>query len=136
MWEAAINGQLPLVECLVGLGQDVNERKDAVDPDDPDCSFCQVEGPIVQAAGEGHVELVRWLLEHGARINYTVNGKVRCLALLRAATNGHLEVVKLLIASGAAIRASFNGHTPLSQAVAYGHAAVADYLRSVGAEGR
>ena len=44
MWQAALDGHLPLVECLSDLGQDVNEPKDAVDPDDPDCSFCQVEG--------------------------------------------------------------------------------------------
>ncbi|HKB42189.1 MAG TPA: ankyrin repeat domain-containing protein [Gemmataceae bacterium] len=133
MWQAAMDGYLPLVECLADLGQDVNEPKDAMDPDDPDCSFCQVEGPIVQAAGEGHLEVVRWLLARGARINFTINGKRRCLPLLDAATKGHLDVVKLLVDNGADIHASFNRHTPLSQAVNYGHPVVAEYLRSVGA---
>jgi ankyrin repeat protein len=133
MWQAAINGQLPLVECLVGLGQDVNEPKDPVDPSDPDCSFRQVEGPIVQAAGEGHLEIARWLLARGARTNFTINGKLRCLPLLDAAANGHLDIVKLLVESGADIHASFDGHTALSQALDYGHPAVAEYLRSVGA---
>jgi ankyrin repeat protein len=133
MWQAAMDGHLPIVECLVDLGQDVNEPKDSVDPDDPDCSFRQVEGSIVQAAGEGHLKLVRWLLAGGARTNFTINGKLRCLPLLDAATNGHLDIVKLLVESGANIHASFNGHTALSQASDYGHPPVAEYLRSVGA---
>lgn len=131
MWQAAIIGNLPFLQCLVGLGQDVNESMDVPDPEDP---FCQFEGPILHAAGEGHLEVVRWLLEQGAKINYTVNGKIRCLPLLRAASYGHLEVAKLLVDHGADIHAAFNGHTPLSQAVNYGHPEVAEYLRSVGAK--
>ena len=134
MWRAAMNNDLPMLQALAELGADVNVPKDALAPDDPDCSFCQVEGPIVQAAGKGHTEVVRWLIERGAKLNYTVNGKVRCLSLLDAATKGHLETVKLLVQSGADIHASFNGHTPLSQAIGYGHVAVANYLRSVGAD--
>jgi ankyrin repeat protein len=82
----------------------------------------------------GHLELVRWLLKQGARINFTLNGRNRCLPLLDAATNGHLEVVKFLIENGADVHSSFNGHTPLSQAVCYGHQEIAGYLQSIGAK--
>jgi uncharacterized protein len=130
MWRAAMHGRLPMLQTLVSLGLDVNESPDVFDAENP---FCQVEGPILQAAGDGHLEVVRWLLERGAKINFMVNGKNRCLPLLRAATNGHLEVVKLLVENGADIHFTHNGHTPLSQAVNYGHPDIAEYLRSVGA---
>lgn len=130
MWAAAIRGRLPVVQVFVELGLDVNLAKDVEDPEDP---FCTVEGPVLHAAAEGHLEVVRWLLDHGAKINYVVSGQVRCLPLLRAAVNGHLDVVKLLIERGADIDATWNGHSALTQARDYGHAGVVDYLRSKGA---
>lgn len=130
MWMAAMDGKLPFLKLVVDLGLDVDESKDIPDPDNP---FCTFEGPILQAASNGHLEIVHWLLEKGAKINYTVNGKVRCLPLLDAACKGHLEVVKLLVEHGADLNFEFNGHTPVSQAEGYGHPEVAGYLRSVGA---
>ena len=130
-WKAAIDGRLPELQALVSLGLDVNESRDIPDPDNP---FCIFEGPILHASTEGHADVVRWLLEKGAKINYTVNGKVRCLPLLRAACRGHLEIVKLLVEHGADLNFDFNGHTPLSQAEGYGHPEVAAYLQSVSAK--
>ena len=98
MWMAAMEGKLPFLKLIVELGLDVNESCDLPDPDNP---FCTFEGPILHAASEGHVEVVRWLLEKGAKINYTVNGQVRCLPLLRAACHGHLDVVRQLVEHGA-----------------------------------
>lgn len=131
MWKAAMDGRLEALQVLVELGLDVNLPRDLPDPDNP---FCTFEGPILHAAMEGHVDIVRWLLEKGAKINYTVNGKVRCLPLLDAACKGHLDIVKLLVEHGADLNFEFNGHTPLSQAEGYGHPEVAAYLRSVGAK--
>lgn len=130
MWQAATEGNLPLIKCLVRLGQNVNESKDIADFDDP---FCQVEGAILQAAGGGHLDIVRWLLDNGAKINYSINGKSRCLPLLNAAAKGHSDVVKLLVENGADLNFRFNGHTPLSQAINYGHHEIAEYLKSAGA---
>lgn len=130
MWPSAMDGNLEMLQALIELGLGVDESKDVPDPDNP---FCTFEGPILHAAMEGHVEIVRWLLEKGAKINYTVNGQVRCLPLLDAARNGHLEVVKMLVEHGADLNFQFNGHTPASQADGYGHPEVAAYLRSVGA---
>ncbi|MEZ5941668.1 MAG: ankyrin repeat domain-containing protein [Planctomycetaceae bacterium] len=134
MWKAAMDGNLPIVQTLIDLGLRPNESQDLPDPEDPDFLFVQVEGPILQAAGQGHFDVVAYLLEQGAQINYEISGKVRCLPLLRAATKGHLEVVKLLVEHGADLNFTFNGHTPVSQADDYGHAEVAAYLRSVGAK--
>jgi hypothetical protein len=78
MWKAAMDGNLPLLQGLVAPGLDVNESKDRDDPADPN-PFYQAEGPILQAPGNGHLEIVRWLLERGARINYEVHGRRRCL---------------------------------------------------------
>src|SRR5260221_1842109 len=64
MWQAAMKGNLPLVEALVSLGMDVNESKDLANPDDP---FSQAEGPILWAASEGQLETVLWLLRHGEK---------------------------------------------------------------------
>lgn len=128
MWQAAMDGNLPLLEALISLGVDVNEPKDPPDPDDPDA---QVEGPILWAASEGHLDVVRWLLQHGAKINYVVDGKPRSLPLQFAATNGHLAVVKLLVENGADIDGSWNGTNAIRQAEDYGHPQVRDYLLSV-----
>jgi hypothetical protein len=112
---------------------DVNESKDSKDSEDPDNPFYQAEGPIAQAASEGHSSIVRWLLDHGAKINYIVNGKRRCVPLVFAAQAGHIDVVKLLVEYGADIHAKTGGTDAITQAEDYGHFAIRDYLRSLGA---
>ena len=126
MWCAAQDGNLSMLQTIVNLGVDINESKDAYNPDDP---LLQVEGPILQAASEGHANVVKWLLDHGAKINYCVNGKNRCLPLKFAAINGHLEVVKLLVEHGADVNSTWNGTTAIQQAETYGHQEIVDYLR-------
>lgn len=130
MWIAAQQGKLSIIQALVELGVDVNETSDHGDKNDP---FYQPEGAIVEAAGSGHVEIVRWLLEHGARINYVVQGMPRCLPLIRAATNGHLEVVKLLVEHDADFHSTWRGLDATTKAEDFGHFEVRDYLRSLGA---
>jgi hypothetical protein len=127
---AAMAGQLPIIQALVELGIGVNESHDRSDPND---SFYEPEGAILQAAGFGHVELVRWLLEHGAKINYVVQNKPRCWPLIRAAGEGHLEVVKLLVEHGADIHSTWRGLNAITQAENLGQFAVRDYLRTLGA---
>ena len=90
---------------------------------------CFVAGttPSHLAAGNGHLEVLRLLLEHGADKDQTnCNG----LTLLRlAALNGHLEVVRLLVDLGAEIdKASTAGATPLHLAALNGHAEVVQLL--------
>ncbi len=127
MSSAASTGQLSLLELLVAAGADVNAPESVGVASSP-------EGVIHTAAAEGHFEVVRWLLDHGAAINHTVGGRVRCFAMGSAVGSGHLEVVKLLVERGAAVNACWAGMTPLNHALLYGQAEVADYLRSVGAK--
>ncbi len=129
---AALNGLLPFVRLLVeqyAIG--VNEPFG----DSPDYT------PILKAAQNGHLETVRWLLDHGAQINFEYDGRQRCEALMRAAGCGHivgrdlLDVVKLLVERGANIHVTdSNGASAVSIAEISGHFAVRNYLLSVGAK--
>ena len=83
------------------------------------------------AAAEGHVDVVRYLLEAGANINeipdndevrdYSHKGSTKN-ALCAAASNGRVEVVKLLLDQGGdkSIKDS-HGKTPLQLAEQNGH---------------
>lgn len=124
---SAMAGRLPILKLLVGAGADVNEPYSDDSTDSP-------EGVIDLAAAEGHLEVVKWLLDHGARINHIKDNKTRCFTLNNAARAGHLDVVKLLIERGAAVNAEWAGMTPLDHALTYNKQHVVDYLRSVGAK--
>ncbi len=95
MSHAAGQGRLAHVQILAKFGTDVNASQD----EDP-------EGALVSAAREGHQEVVRWFLDHGATINHVVDGKSRCFALTGGVRNGHLDVVKLLVERGADVTRS------------------------------
>lgn len=128
MWLAAAENKLPIMQALLELGLDVNESRDSGDESDP---FYQPEGSIVQAATKGHIEIVRWLLDRGAKINYVVENQSRCLPLIRAATEGHLDVIKLLIEHGADFRSTWDGLSALKQAEKFGRKEARDYLQSL-----
>ena len=55
------------------------------------------------AAQNGHLEIVRALLEKGAKINQYENSNTYYTALMLAAEKGHLEIVKYLLEKGAKI---------------------------------
>lgn len=131
MWRAAAAGRLRILEVLHELGMDVNEAHTAVkEADDP---YYEPEGPILHAARDGQLDVVRWLLERGAQINFVVRGKTRCLPLLDAAKNGHLAIVKLLVEHGADLHAVWNRVNAVTEADHWGQWEVRDYLRSLGA---
>ena len=112
---------------------------------------------IMFAAGGGHNETTRFLIEKGADVNVVVKGtpeyiesvaralaegkedvephKDGVTALIVAAQGGHLGAVQLLVEAGAAVRvADEDGVTPLLSAVKGNHAAVATYLLEHGAD--
>ena len=85
------------------------------------------------ASREGHLEVVKYLVEDGANIN--AKNKDSWTALMWASLNGHLEVVKYLIENGADINAKDkDGWTVLMWASREGHLEVVKYLIENGAD--
>ncbi|OCL01402.1 ankyrin, partial [Glonium stellatum] len=63
-------------------------------------SACSSLGDALQAAAlNGHVSIVKLLLQRGANVND--HGGFRCTALTVAAYRGHKEVVEILLDAGA-----------------------------------
>ena len=83
--------------------------------------------PLHLASWHGHLQIVRRLIEKGARVR--AQDKDGCTALHRAARRGHLRILNLLLTSVGpemteAIEDQTNGWTCLHQAVLGGHLAV------------
>jgi ankyrin repeat protein len=74
-------------------------------------------------AEKGHLEVVKWLVEHGTGADVAAaKDKYGRTPLSYAAANGHLEVVKLLLHANADADAKDEGgRTPLSLAKWRGH---------------
>jgi len=88
---------------------------------------------IHYAAIEGHLEVVKYLLENGANINAI--GNLDYQSIHCAALEGHLEVVKYLLENGADINAkNSDGYQPIHCAVFEGHLEVVKYLLENGAD--
>jgi len=91
--------------------------------------------PLIHAAANGRVEVVRVLLEGGANVE-RVNAYQRT-ALYIAASHGHLEVCRLLLDWGAKVDpVDWLKETPLHDAVQRGHLSVAKLLVERGADVR
>ena len=80
--------------------------------------------PLMDAASQGHVDIVRLLMSHGA----DANAQSACgnSALMYACSAGHEDVVQELLKIGANVEDNNeNGHTPLMEAASAGHVGVA-----------
>jgi len=85
------------------------------------------------AAQDGHTEIVRLLLGHGASVD--AGGYRWCYSTGIAAKNGHLEIVRLLLEMGADPDLKTNeGVTALWAAGWKGHHQVVDLLAQRGAD--
>jgi tetratricopeptide (TPR) repeat protein len=114
-WE----GNIAMMELFVSRGADINKAN----------SFG--EQALLHAAWKGRLEAVRWLVEHGARLNR--EGR-EWAALHYGVFAGHAEVVSYLLERGADINAlSTNGSTPLMMAAREGREAIARTLLAAGA---
>lgn len=114
-WE----GNLPMMEIFFKAGADVN--------------YINVHGEqaLLHAAWKGKLEAVRWLLEHGAKIDR--EGKAWS-ALHYAAFAGHRDVATYLLERGANPNAlSTNGSTPLMMAAREARQDIATALLASGA---
>ncbi|XP_033224897.1 ankyrin repeat domain-containing protein 17-like isoform X3 [Belonocnema kinseyi] len=85
--------------------------------------------PLMEAAQEGHIDLVRYLLESNADVHaQTQTGDT---ALTYACENGHTDVADLLMQFGANLEhESEGGRTPLMKACRAGHLCTVQFLVS------
>lgn len=83
--------------------------------------------PLMEAAQEGHIDLVRYLLESNAHVHaQTQTGDT---ALTYACENGHTDVANLLLQYGADLEhESEGGRTPLMKACRAGHLCTVQFL--------
>lgn len=126
---AAASGNLAACQFFVAQGIDVNS------PSDP--SGTPPETPVFDAVMSGSLDMVRWLLERGAKSHCLLplqGNAPRNFALGSAITRGRLDMVQLLVEYGADVNVYFAGRTPLSQAEGGGQKEIAKYLRSKGAK--
>lgn len=88
--------------------------------------------PLMEAAQEGHKDLVRFLLERNANVHaQTQTGDT---ALTYACENGHTDVAEILLNYGAELEhESEGGRTPLMKACRAGHLCTIKFLLSKGA---
>ena len=86
-----------------------------------------LDDALIAAADKGHIEIVKYLLEKGANIHAKSDEAVG-----DASRNGNLEMVKLLVDSGADIHA-YQDYA-LRMAAAKGHLPVVKYLVENGAD--
>lgn len=114
---ATMAGDVRQMRTLRRSGADINARADC----------CM---PLYLAAGEGRIEVVRYLLTEGADVN--VREKSQGTPLTEAAFHGHLEVVQELLYHSADVNVITDEGTALDIAKAARHRSVADLLRHHG----
>jgi ankyrin repeat protein len=117
IWRAASEGDVGEVERLVGRDPRLlNAKKDGTG-----------WTPLMSACIEGRVEVVRWLVEHGAAMNERYG--VGCTALLLACTKSPIPLLRLLVEKGAdPSAATGTGLTLLMDASSQGHVEVVRWL--------
>ncbi len=89
--------------------------------------------PLNQASYEGHIEIVKLLLDLGADV--AIGDNENSQPIHNAAVAGHTDVIELLSSRGADINAQDdNGNTPLLFALMFRHQETAQYLIGAGAD--
>lgn len=81
--------------------------------------------PLEKAAAKGQLEVARFLLDHGAKVNLAAQDKT---PLFAAVENGQKAMTELLLSRGADVNAKGLGKTPLYEAVSRGFTAVTEVL--------
>jgi len=90
---------------------------------------------LVMASGYGYINIVKFLLQCGAYVDYKGLASDNETALHKASSNGDLEMVKLLIAHDAKINARDDAlNTPLHNAYNGNHENVIEFLIAHGAQ--
>jgi len=86
--------------------------------------------PLTAAAQNGRVDVVRYLLEHGAKINQPDG--FGGTALTNACFSGDLSLVKLLVEKGGDPAFIGDGGTAMHIAAALGHVPIMEFLLKLG----
>ena len=117
LFNSSMLGDLKDLRSLIKMGADINQSGE------------QHGGtPLLIASQEGHLEVVKLLIESGGSVNEADNRGATPLWIASGA--GHLEIVKLLIKSGGSVNQAenTNGITPLYIASECGHLEVVKLL--------
>jgi hypothetical protein len=117
IWGAAVAGDLAEVERLVGQ-----------DPGLLDAQNANGSTPLMAASMDGHVGVVRWLLDKGPVMIDRVTIDNNSISLWIACFKGHAPVVKLLMERGADPALLGLGKTALTAACGKGHLEVVRVL--------
>jgi ankyrin repeat protein len=122
--EAAQAGDMAKVQKALQQGADIDHKSDLGG-----------DTALTYAARYGHIDIVRLLLDKGAKIDAKNNyGQT---ALAQSAEHGNIEIVRLLLEKGASIEAGDKyGKTPLGESVEKAHFDVARALLDKGAKGK
>jgi uncharacterized protein len=127
---AATNqGDLETVRELISKGADVNTLYPHVN------SFLDGHTPLLVAARDGHAEIVKELLQAGAKVrieDWVFKGS----PIHKATYNGNPEILKMLVQHpdiDLDVQGPINGYTPLHDALWHGFSECAEILINAGA---
>ncbi len=130
---SAQKGSLDIIRALIEeikISPRIDDLRDIINSEDLNRKFT----PLFVASFNGHIEIVKILLEHGADINKinTSEGGDEVTPLIAAVQCGHVEIVKILLDQGAYIDKPEVEHefTPLVAAVQFGHVEIVKILLS------
>lgn len=130
--DAARKGDLAAVQRYVAEGANVNVT--AYDNGNGNTA-------LTEAAFGGHLDVAKYLVEHGANIldmvkylvEHGVDVNAKNTLLMDFAEDGHLDAVKYLVEHGADVNAKDDGETALMKAAKAGHWDVVEWLVEHGA---
>ena len=136
---AAGLGKFEHVKAIVASGTDLSAHRRRGAPQSPDdhwpADSAHICGDVLSdamyaAARNGHIEVVEYLLDHGAQVD--AKGVFGGTGLHWAAINGHRQTVEFLISRGASltIRDARFDSTPEGWAKEGGHTDLATLLRA------
>ncbi|KAF7978245.1 hypothetical protein HWV62_1264 [Athelia sp. TMB] len=122
LYYACFAGSLRAVQYLVNNGADVDKVGREAS-----------SGPLLVASQEGHLEIVRLLLDKGANANLLRED--HGTALHAASAEGHMKVARLLLDKGADVNIEGGNYgTALQVASSCGHVKLAELLLERGAD--
>ncbi|XP_076074995.1 ankyrin repeat and KH domain-containing protein 1-like isoform X3 [Mytilus galloprovincialis] len=152
LMEAAREGHEEMVALLLAHGADINAQTEETQETALTLACCGgfldvadflikagadyelgCSTPLMEAAQEGHLELVKYLLKAGSNVHaQTGTGDT---ALTYACENGHTDVAEVLLQHGAELEhESEGGRTPLMKAARAGYLCTVQFLISKGAD--